>query len=191
MSSIKPRRVRDVTVAHFKRLLSYSKADWDFKDYPSFTRRQTDDGDSQGQRTPLPEFVAYIVNWGLVGTGDTPEEARRNLEANFQTAKQNRTLEGKLMPRPGSLVLAEFASDENIERNRALSEDFINRALELQWAFISDESSLWDFHTETTNALFHQRIKDIYGVDVADIASGRLWEILDRIAAHQAEKSAP
>ncbi|HTJ29438.1 MAG TPA: hypothetical protein VL346_03010 [Acidobacteriaceae bacterium] len=48
-------------------------------------------------------------------------------------------------------------------------------------AWISDESSLWDFHTEQTNDLLIAKIRDVYGVDVSDIESARLWEIIEHI----------
>ncbi len=54
--------------------------------------------------------------------------------------------------------------------------------LGLGWAFVSDESSLWDFHTGETNKVLIAKIKDPYGVDVSDIESGNLAMILDRIA---------
>jgi hypothetical protein len=59
----------------------------------------------------------------------------------------------------------------------------VHRVLELKWAWISDESSLWDFHQDETNSALISRIKELYDVDVSDIQSARLSEILDRIAA--------
>ena len=53
----------------------------------------------------------------------------------------------------------------------------------LDWAWISDESSLWDFHTDDTNEKLWAKILEVYGVDVSDIESARLSEILNRIAA--------
>ena len=47
-------------------------------------------------------------------------------------------------------------------------------------------SSLWDFHTEPSLDTMHSRIKEIYGVDVSDLASGNIAQILSRIAAKQA-----
>ena len=67
-----------------------------------------------------------------------------------------------------------------------LAEDFVRRVLGLDWAWISDESSLWDFHTSETNELLCTKIMQVYGVDVSDIESGKLSEILDRIAATRA-----
>jgi hypothetical protein len=46
----------------------------------------------------------------------------------------------------------------------------------------SDESSLWDFHSSEDNQEFIAKIREIYGVDVSDVESARLWQILDRIA---------
>ena len=58
----------------------------------------------------------------------------------------------------------------------------MHRVLELKWAWISDESSLWDFHQDETNDPLVSRIKELYDVDVSDIRSARLSEILERIA---------
>jgi hypothetical protein len=78
----------------------------------------------------------------------------------------------------------EFAPSERVNENRKIAEDFTRRVLGLEWAWISDESSLWDFHTEKTNDAMFAKIRDIYGVDVSDISSGRLYEIFERIADH-------
>ena len=59
------------------------------------------------------------------------------------------------------------------------------RVLGLDSVWISDESSLWDFHTDETNENLANRIKDMYGADVSDISSGNLADIFDRIAEHQ------
>ena len=52
------------------------------------------------------------------------------------------------MIRPGVNAAIELAAQELVFVNRELSEDFTRRVLNLDWAWISDESSLWDFHTE-------------------------------------------
>jgi hypothetical protein len=57
--------------------------------------------------------------------------------------------------------------------------------LGLDWAWISDESSLWDFHHDETNDALISKIDEVYGVDVSDIQSARLTEILERIATRQ------
>jgi hypothetical protein len=56
----------------------------------------------------------------------------------------------------------------------------------VDWAWISDESSLWDFHEDETNESLTDKIRHIYGVDVSDISSGNLANIFDRILEHRA-----
>jgi hypothetical protein len=81
-------------------------------------------------------------------------------------------------PRP-----IEFAPQDRVDAHPALLDDFIHRILELEGAFISDESSLWDFHMDMNNEELLARIKQGYGVDVSDIESANIAEILERIAA--------
>ena len=52
----------------------------------------------------------------------------------------------------------------------------------MEWAWISDESRLWDFHSEETNDALYAKIEEVYGVNVSDIESAKLSEILERIA---------
>lgn len=80
----------------------------------------------------------------------------------------------------------EFARRERVSARPELAEDFTRRVLNLDWAFISDESSLWDFHEDLTNEALTARIKEIYGVDVSDIESAKLPDILERIAKETA-----
>jgi len=86
------------------------------------------------------------------------------------------------MPRPGTKVPIEFAPSTRVYADQGLAEDFIRRVLGLEWAFISDQSSLWDFHTGETNQILIAKIQDLYGVDVSDIESGNVAIILERIA---------
>ena len=79
--------------------------------------------------------------------------------------------------------MIEFAPQDRVDAHPALLDDFIHRILELEGAFISDESSLWDFHTDMNNDDLLARIKWVYGIDVSDIESGNIAEILERIAA--------
>jgi len=87
------------------------------------------------------------------------------------------------MIRPGVNAAIELAAQELVFVNRELSEDFTRRVLNLDWAWISDESSLWDFHTDETNEQMLEKVLEVYGVDVSDIESARLSEIFNRIAA--------
>jgi len=135
---------------------------------------------------PQP-YWAFIIGANLGGGGDTAEDALASLRANFKNWKQTRLSEEKALPRPGTSVPIEFANSSKVGTHGALAEDFIHRVLELDWALITDESSLWDFHSNMDNARLNDRVKELYGVDVSDIRSGNLSQIMDRIAAHHSE----
>ena len=109
-----------------------------------------------------------LRRWKALGKTSNPSQRRRNEDA---------------LPalRPGANWPIEFASQERISGDESLSEDFIQKVLGLDWAWISDESSLWDFHSQQTNDLHIAKIREVYDVDVSDIESARLWEILERI----------
>jgi hypothetical protein len=79
-------------------------------------------------------------------------------------------------------VPIEFAQSTRLDMHPDLKADFVRRVLDLPWAFLSDESSLFDFHEAETNEVLVQKIRSIYGIDVSDIASGNLADILERIA---------
>jgi len=166
--------------------LSFRKRQWELSDYPIDIIEQTPDLNSSYNQTrfTLPRYIARITRWWAIsGKGETIDEAMADLQINFQTTMANRRAEGKPQIRPGLLAPVEFASQELIERNHELSEDFIHRVLDLEWAWISDESSLADFHAEPDNTVLVNRIREVYAVDVSDIESARLPEILNRIAA--------
>jgi hypothetical protein len=134
-------------------------------------------------RLKHPRYWASIVNWWVVGEGgETPEEALRNLAKRFEETRNRMLLDGKTMPRPGTHVAIEFAPQEKVEGHCELKNDFVRRVLKLDWAWISDQSSLWDFHTNETNQSYFRTISLLYGVDVSDIESGNIAEILERIA---------
>ena len=106
----------------------------------------------------------------------------QDLAVQFARMKESRQREGKPMPRPGTKVPIEFAPSNRVDANAELRDDFIRRVFGLDWAFISDESSLWDFHTGETNEVLMAKISILYGVDVSDIDSGNLAMIIQRIA---------
>jgi hypothetical protein len=132
--------------AWWKYLLSLFKSDWNLSDYPIRVRRQDIDPDSVGTRLKQYKYSAQIVNWWVVsGNGDTEEEALLDLQKHFLSTKEQRAISGKKLPRPGTHVEIEFASRKRIDAHPELTEDFVHRVLNLDWAWISDESSLWDF----------------------------------------------
>lgn len=85
------------------------------------------------------------------------------------------------MPRPGSKPKITFASDERVSRFPELRDNFIKEVLQLEWALVTDESSLWDFHTDTDNRNMYLKIAGVYGVDVSHIISANLADILNGI----------
>ena len=112
------------------------------------------------------------------GAGNTRLEALDNLRKHFEQFKAT----NENLPRPGSKVPIRFAATTRVDRHAKLATDFVIRVLGIEWAWISDESSLDDFHEEETDDMLIQKIRSIYGVDVSDIAGGNLADILDRIA---------
>ena len=86
------------------------------------------------------------------------------------------------MPRPGRQVPLEFASQKRIEANSALANEFLQSVFEVEDAWISDESTLWDFALEDPLDESYAKIQSLYGVDVSDIPDGNLADVLERIA---------
>lgn len=163
------------------RLLSYWKEDWLLTDYPLYFCEQiTDDkGIFQPPRFILHRYAAEITHWTLSGYGNSKEEALSDLEMRFM----DRIAQGEKPPRPGKVVPVAFANSSRVDAHQQLAEDFIQRILELEDVWISDESSLWDFHTDKTNEYYLEKIQEIYGIQVDDIPSARLCEIFEKIAS--------
>lgn len=175
--------------AWWKYLLSFFKHDWDLSDYPVSVRKHEIDPNYVGSRLKQHKYSAQIVNWWVVsGNGDTEQEALQDLQKYFSSTKAERAKDGKRLPRPGTHVEIEFATRERVDANPELAEDFVRRVLNLDWAWISDESSLWDFHDSDDNQALIAKINEVYGVDISDIESAKLWQILDRIATSESRR---
>ena len=177
---------RETLVASWKYCLSFRKGKWELSDYPVVIREQKMDLNLgfEAPRFEQQRYLARVVNWwALNGGGNTPREAMQDLAVHFEEMRSERERERKALPRPGTTVPIEFAPTEQVDADPDLKDDFIHRVLGLEWAFISDGSSLWDFHTGPSLDTFHIRIMELYGVDVSDVASGNVALILSRIAA--------
>jgi hypothetical protein len=176
-------RIRNQLLAAWKYALSFVKRDWQWNDYPIWIREQNpEEDDLHIPGLTLRRYVAMVVNWSTVsGSGDSKVEAMGKLKDCFEKVKL-----AKPLPRPGTGLPIEFASQDRIMALTDLADDFLKRVLEVEGAWISDESTLWDFSLTETDEEFHARIKEIYGVDVSDIKSGNIAEILERIAAERA-----
>jgi hypothetical protein len=167
----------------WKWFLSLLKSDWKLSDYPITVREHEIDPRYAATRLKQHRYTAQIVNWWVIsGGGDTKIEPLEELQKSFATVKAEKAKDGKKLPRPGTHVEIEFASRERVNAHAELAEDFIRRVLNLDWAFVSDDSSLWDFHSSDNNQDLIAKINEVYGVDVSDIESAKLWQILDRIA---------
>ena len=166
--------------ALWARVCSYFKKDWTVDDYLLLVRfNPPERRRTPARRKALPWFIS-IVNWpGPCGGGDTKAEALADLSRNFDQFK----LKNKL-PRPGSKVPVQFASTTRVDIHSCLAKDFIKRVLEIDWAWISDDSALSDFHSGETDHALLERIRAVYGVDVSDISAGNLADVFDRISAH-------
>jgi hypothetical protein len=177
-------RLKYKVLALAKLGLSFRKRDWQLLDYPVVIKESDYAAFSTDSPLykPVP-YSAFIVNWGLMGMGDTKDEALSALESTFQKVKLERGQNAEPLPRPGVSVPIQVAPASRVDAHPELAEDFIQRVLEIDWALITDESSLWDFNAGENNAPLFARIKDIYGIDVSDIQSARLCEIFERIAA--------
>jgi hypothetical protein len=172
-------------LAAWKLLLSFRKETWGLRDYPVVVQAQstTHDLGYTSPRSKPFKCVARIVNWTLAGGGETLEDAMRELRVNFENTAIDRRRRGMPLPRPGTAVPVQFAPQERVSAHGDLLDDFVRRVLGLDWAWISDESSLWDFHTSDINDALQAKIREVYGVDVSGIESGNVAEILVRIAA--------
>lgn len=168
-----------------KYCLSFLKRGWQLRDYPVILREFATPESDPGNGWHFPRFEAYIQGWHLSGTGDTPDEARASLAAAFQKQKAKHAAQGKPLPRPGVLVPFDFASTARIDGHGALAQDFIERVLGLEWAWVSDLSGLGEFSIGHSPNIYIDRIREIYRVDCSDLTDAPLVDILDRIAAHQ------
>ena len=171
--------------AGWKYLASKFKDEWTIDDYPIRCRFQPDTEPPKASRLKLIPWVASIINWpAMSGNGNTKPEALQELLAKFDRFKATK---GKL-PRPGTKVPIEFVKSYHVDQHSELAKDFIQRVLEIEWAWISDESSLWDFHVDETNGKLNDRILRIYGVDGSDISGGNLADIFERISKSTVRK---
>jgi len=95
-----------------------------------------------------------------------------------------RQSKGEFMPRPGALVLVEFASTDRVTADLALLDDFVERALGFEpggLLFISDESSIGDFGDQNHAAEIGRRIRQHYGVVVEHPEKALVADVLDLI----------
>ena len=174
--------LREITFqarAAWKRFVSTFKTEWTIEDYPINVRAHSvSDSSLRSRQRPHP-WTATIINWpGMSAGGNSRSEALGELRKGFDRFKAAK----KQLPRPGTKVPIQFAATVRVARHDDLAIEFIQQILEIEWAWISDESSLADFHEDETNQRLIEKIRRAYGVDVSDIPGGNLADIFDRIA---------
>jgi hypothetical protein len=167
--------------ATWKYLLSLPKKEWSIQDYPLRYIHQDVSGyqDSSSLR-PIPWTVQIINWWQMAGHGETKDAAYAELAKKIEDYKSS----GEPLPRPGTGHPLEFVSCEGIRKYEIIAEDFFPRILDMELEdilFLSDQSSLFDFHFDKSNKSCYEKIKSVYGVDVSDIKNGNLLEIFRRI----------
>ncbi len=164
-----------------KWLLSFTRAEWRFHDYPIRVRRN-----------PVPDaamsWSAQFLNWfGPIGLGPDPAAALAELEKNFSQIRLARAASGEHLPRPGSRAPLRFAPSTRVTRNPELLQDFLRRVLGFRRddpVFVSDMSSLFDFGGDEEVERYRDLIRHIYGVETADLKKANLADILERIEQH-------
>jgi hypothetical protein len=157
-------------------------------DYPIRVWLQPVTESSHKSRLKPLQWTASVINWpAMAGSANSKSEALEELRKNFDRFKATKPS----LPRPGTKVPIEFAASERVGQHSELGKDFVKRVLDVEWAWISDESSLWDFHDDETNERLTDNIRRIYGVDVSDISSGNLADIFDRIRDYRAVPPTP
>jgi hypothetical protein len=147
-------------------MLSFFKSGWELSDYPIRVKQLDLVLEPHGRSAPFT-WSAQIINWWVVaGHGYSRAEALQNLETNFERRKA----EPEGLPRPGVSVPLTFASDQRVRRHEMLAKDFFDRIMGVRYeqCFVSDQSSLWDFHEGESNDVLCNRVLHVYGVDISD-----------------------
>jgi hypothetical protein len=162
--------------ALWKRLLSYTKPNWDIDDYPLRYIKQIDTKGEYNVGELKPWAVQVINWWTMTGLGDTKQQAYEHLKSNFKGY-----LEHNQPPRPGTKVPLSFADTSQIDNLEDIARDFFEKILDLDYyeCFISDESSLTDFGRDDEEAL--QKINLTYSLGLTDLGDGNIVRLLTLI----------
>ena len=133
---------------------SFFKANWHFEDFPLHVREQDLSTYAGPERMRPCGWQAQFPRWvGLQGPGTYKE------------------------------LEFEIGSRERISRFPELEDEFIRDILELPWAFLSDQSTLWEIHSQEDNEPLYAKITAKYGVDASDVADANIAAILAKIDA--------
>lgn len=158
---------------------SFFHGDWELADYPVrvFERDASPD---LGRMRPFT-WTAQVINWWYMrGDGYSREEALEDLRRAFEGFRATNPL-----PRPGrgAELKITFAPSDLLDRHRQTAEELVESLFGIppNDCFLSDDSTLWDFHQESLNDQFAALIRDRYGVDITDLQPPTVWAIAERI----------
>jgi hypothetical protein len=175
-----------------KFLASFFKSEWTLSDYPLTVRELKANVQlPPGSRFKVVRCTAQILGWPSVhGHGDTREEAMQALANRFE-----KRIAAAKPPRPGTECFdITFASSDRLDQVEYLAPMFFALVIhgDYNHCTITDGSALYHFASdESKEALYFDRIEEIYGLDVRDITSGNIVEILERIEQRSPPGSLP
>jgi len=150
---------------------------WMFEDYPIEVYLNKNAGEKS------VTYGAKITNWvGMVGHGETKEDAQENLRNRFNLYKES----NKSLPSPGAPVPLKFASDEKIKLIENFATDFFEKIFSVNYynGFYSDVTCLQNLEDFIVNdskkpdEIIIQRVKEHYNVDITNIYYEPLWIVL-------------
>jgi hypothetical protein len=154
-----PRKSADAIRVATKWCLSFFNRQWKLEDYPIHFRHYDNSNFEGPERQRPADWLAQVIRWpGLAGVGRTREEALETLHNIFDNFVDS----GGTLPRPGTAKKLEWASREKLEKFSDIEQQFVSDILGLDWALMTDESSLWDFHAEESNDTYYFKIRDRY-----------------------------
>jgi len=138
-------------------------------------------------KAPVPRPWARIRElFSLVGIGDTPEDAIRDLARLFYERVHAMRKEGRTVPPPGSGPgRGRFAASDQIEVLRPFVDEFWSEILGTSYAtsFVSNESKLtsWERYLPGGREELLQRVARRYCVDISGYYDAPIPEVLGRI----------
>lgn len=156
----------------YKYLLSFRKAEWSLDDYPVRLRQQPTSAETPAVRP----WCAQIVNWWLLGFGDTPEDALEDLREHLDAKRARGSL-----PRPGTKPPIELALADELRRHGEFAYEFVERVVGIRPSFMSDQTSLADFCTSEEAPGVHRKTALLYGIDTRAMIDEPLWKVLDLV----------
>jgi hypothetical protein len=162
---------------------SFFKRTWKFSDYPLDYIDQGECSPDLPERRQFKRWRLDLTNWyEMSGLGDSREAALADARGKFSA----RIAAGEKLCRPGTgpgstpfgKPKITFPENQKIDEYPEFRDDFIAEILGLSWAWVTDESSLWDFHSKRDNGEEFCKIGEVYGVDVSHITDAKLVDIL-------------